>query len=170
MDIILRLKHWQVFPLLMLGFLLNNFTVEGDQTLTTILSVIGGIIYFSWPILIGHELNQLLPNHVKLNYNLFIFNGFVWLTVYLGITIISDGEGVTYNGIAALPGFYAFYALLHCLMFPARALKSIERNKKVDVGECFGTFFLILFLPIGIWFLQPRINKADERRREVSIE
>jgi len=76
------------------------------------------------------------------------------------VSIISDGEGMTFNGLAALPGFYVMYALLHCHMFPARTLKSIERGEKVAIVECFGVFFLIIFLPIGIWFLQPRISKV----------
>jgi hypothetical protein len=76
--------------------------------------------------------------------------------------IISGGQGMEFNGVAALPGFYVFYALLYYISFPARTLKSIENGKKADFGEYFGDFFLIVFLPIGIWFLQPRINKVTQ--------
>ena len=67
-----------------------------------------------------------------------------------------------FDGIAALPGFYVFYALLYCMSFPARILKSIEKGKRADFGEYIGDFFLVVFLPIGIWFLQPRINKVTQ--------
>lgn len=74
--------------------------------------------------------------------------------------VVSDGQGMTFSGVEAIPGFYVFFAFLHFLMFPARTLKSIEKDKKADIGECIGDFFLIVFLPIGIWFLQPRINRV----------
>lgn len=90
----------------------------------------------------------------------------MWLTAYAAVMIISDGEGMTFNGLAALPGFYVFYAFLYFMMFPARALKSIEKGKKADISEYIGDFFLIIFLPIGIWFLQPRMNKVAEASQQ----
>ena len=139
---------------------MNGTDIESNPTLTTILTVTGGVLYFSWSLLVGHGLYQLSPKKVDLNYNLFIFNGFVWITAYVIVMTISDGQGMTFNGLAVLPGFYVCYAILHYLMFPARILKSIEKDGKADIGECIGDFFLILILPIGIWFLQPRINKV----------
>jgi hypothetical protein len=160
MNFFLRLKHWQVFLILISGLVASNFKIVDNQMLTAILLLIGMIIYFSWILFVGHGLYQLLPDKIELNYNLFIVNSFVWLAAYLAIMIISDGEGMTFTGLAALPGFYVFYAFLHFMMFPARALKSLEKGKKADIGECIGDFFLIVFLPIGIWFIQPRINKV----------
>jgi len=160
MNFILRLKHWQVFLILILGLFINNFTIEDNQTLTTILRLTGAVIYFSWGLLVGHGLYQIASDKLNLNYNLFLINSFVWLTAYMIVIIISDGQGMTFTGVEALPGFYVFFAFLHFLMFPARTLKSIEKDKKADIGECIGDFFLIVFLPIGIWFLQPRINKV----------
>jgi hypothetical protein len=169
MNFILELKHWQVFLILIAGLFISSLKIENNQTLTTILALTGIIIYFSWILFVGHGLYQLLPHKIELNYNLFIINSFVWLTAYVAVIVISDGEGMTFNGIAALPGFYVFYAFLHFMMFPARTLKSIERGRKADVGECIGDFFLIIFLPIGIWFLQPRINKVTENQKDKLI-
>lgn len=160
MNFILRLKHWQVFIILIIGLFVGNFEIEGNQTLTAILLSFGMTTYFLWILLVGHGLYQILPEKIDLNYNLFLINSFIWLTAYIIVMVISDGQGMTFKGLAALPGFYVFYAFLYFLMFPARTLKSIEKNKKADIGECIGDFFLIVFLPIGIWFLQPRINKV----------
>jgi hypothetical protein len=160
MNFILRLKHWQVFIILIVGLFINNFTVIGEPTLTTILRVTGIIMFFGWGLLVGHSLYQLLREKIDLNYNLFLINSFIWLTSYVIVIVLSDGEGMTFNGVAALPGFYVFYAFLHFLIFPVRLLRSIEKNQKASIGECIGDFFLVVFLPIGIWFLQPRINKV----------
>jgi hypothetical protein len=162
MNFILRLKHWQVFLALIVGLFVSSFNIEDNPTLTTILLLAGMTIYFSWMLFVGHGLYQLVPDKIELNYNLFIINSFVWLTAYIAIMIISDGEGMSFTGLSALPGFYVFYAFLHFIMFPVRTLKSIEKGRKADIGECIGDFFLVVFLPIGIWFLQPRINKVTE--------
>jgi len=159
---ILKFKHWQIFLIIILGLFIRNFSINNDLTFKTIFSITGTVIYFLCPFLIGHELYQLLPRKVELNYNLFVINSFVWLTAYIIVMVISNGQGMVFHGIEALPGIYVFYALLNYFAFPARTLKSIELNRKATLGEYIGDFFLIVFLPIGIWFLQPRINKIAE--------
>lgn len=160
MNFILRLKHWQVFIIVMIGLFINNFTVVDNPTLTSILRVTGIVLFFIYILSMGHGLYQLLPDGINLNYNLFLINSFIWLASYVIVVVLSDGHGMTFSGVAALPGFYVFYAFLHFLIFPVRALKSIEKNQKASIEECIGDFLLIVFLPIGIWFLQPRINKV----------
>lgn len=85
MKSILELKHWQVFIILMLALLLNNFTIEDNKALTTIFSISGAIIYFMWPLLVGHGLYQILPDRINLNYNFFIINSFIWLTLLMSL-------------------------------------------------------------------------------------
>ena len=48
---------------------------------------------------------------------------------------------------------------IYIVYFAAKTLKTIELNKEFKFKELSRVFFLILFLPIGIWFIQPRINK-----------
>src|SRR5689334_19610621 len=131
MNFVLRMKHWQLFLILMVASVLSGIRIENNQTLTTILLVIDWLIFFSWVLLVGHGLYHLLPVGIRLNYNLFIFNSIIGALSYLAVIIISDGEGVTLNGLSALPGFYVAYALLYVVMFPVRTLKSIEKRGKV---------------------------------------
>jgi len=70
---------------------------------------------------------------------------------------------VTFNGLAVIPMFYVFYASLHFIAFPVKTLKSIELNRKASFGDYIGDFFLMFLLPIGIWFLQPRIRQIIEK-------
>jgi hypothetical protein len=159
MRFVLTAKHWQVFLYLMLGMFINNFTVEGHEDITTILSIVGYVMVYSWPLVLGLELYNYLPEKIKLNYNLFVFNGFVALAAHVAVIIVSNGQGMTFDGLSALPGFYAFYAFLHLLAFPGRTLKSIEMDQKASFNDYIGNFFLVLFWPIGVWFVQPRVNK-----------
>ncbi|SDC79991.1 hypothetical protein SAMN05216323_105213 [Williamwhitmania taraxaci] len=94
------------------------------------------------------------------NYNFFLINIFIWFLAIVAIVILSDGKGMTFNGLAAIPVFYVVYAFFYSLAFPAKMLKSIEKDSDVTFGEYFGDFLMIVILPIGIWFLQPRVNKV----------
>ncbi|TCC96167.1 hypothetical protein EZ449_22435 [Pedobacter frigidisoli] len=135
-----------------------------------IIRILGAIIYSLWPILTGNELNQLLPKRVEVNFNFFLINIFICLGTFISILILSSGEGMTFSGIYAIPMFYVFFAILYCLAFPVKLLKCIETGKEVSLGQYIGDFFLVLFLPVGIWFLQPRVNKVVENVRLARLE
>ena len=166
MGKILRAKHWQIFIILIISIFISNFNVENSITTTLILKMIGISLYFLYPFLIGLFLYDYLPNTIRLNHNFFLINSFIWISTYLIIIILSDGKGMTFNGLAAIPMFYVLFAFLHYLSFPVKTLKSIEIEKKARFGDYIVDFFLILFLPIGIWFLQPRINKILEPKEK----
>lgn len=170
MKSILTLKHWQIFPTLVAGGMMYQFTIEGDQLSTMIIRILGAVIYSLWPILTGNELNQLLPKRVTVNFNFFLLNILIGLGAVISMLVLSDGEGMIVTGIYVLPMLYVFYAVLYCQAFPAKLLNCIETGKEVSIGHYLGDFFLVLFLPIGIWFLQPRINKVVEAERLARLE
>jgi len=163
----LSLKHWQAFFIIIIGLFIQNLTITSNPTASWICTIVGAVIYSSWPIVVGNELNYLLPKRVTLNFSFFLINVFIWLVVLIGAFVfVGEGETLTFTGLSALPFLYAFFAYFYCLAFPAKALKSIELNREANIGEYIGDFFLILFLPIGIWFLQPRLNKVVMIKRE----
>lgn len=162
MNRILKAKHWQIFILLIIGLIIGSINIENNTFLNVILLLTGMFIYMVYPFSIGIELQEYLPQAIKLNSNLFLFNSFIWFLAYSATMILTDGEGTMVTGIKALPFFYVFYAFIHFLSFPAKTLKSIEMGKRAKLGDYIGDFFMIVFLPIGIWFLQPRIKRVIE--------
>ena len=163
MTSVLRFKHWQVFFILILGLCLNNVRLPNNLILTVILSVTGGILYFSWIPIIGRALYRRLPKEIEFNYKLFVINSIIWLTAYTTLTIltIQTMENTFMYGQLFLTIFIlTFYSALSYYMFPAKVLKSIENRRKADNEDGFWYFLLFAFLPIGIWILQPRINKV----------
>jgi hypothetical protein len=159
MKFFLTAKHWQIFLILLMGLILNNFTVENQPLLTIILSVIGHLIIFCWPLILGIELYQYLPGRIEMSRTYFVINALIFLLTYTAIIIISEGEGMSFNGLEALPFMYVFFAFLHYMTFPARVLKSIKTGKRASFADYIGYVALIIFWPIGIWLLQPRINR-----------
>jgi hypothetical protein len=51
------------------------------------------------------------------------------------------------------------FCIFYCFYFTAKVLKTVELQKPVTFNDYAGEFFLIWFFPIGIWFIQPRINR-----------
>lgn len=45
------------------------------------------------------------------------------------------------------------------MYFVAKTITSVEMKKESHFSDYIGDFFLIWFFPVGIWFVQPRINK-----------
>lgn len=162
MNRILKAKHWQIFILLIIGLIIGSINIENNALLNVVFLLTGMFIYMVYPFSIGIELQEYLPKEINLNSNLFLFNSFIWFLAYSATMILTDGEGTMVTGIKALPFFYVFYAFIHFLSFPAKTLKSIEMEKRAKLGDYIGDFFMIIFLPIGIWFLQPRIKRVIE--------
>jgi hypothetical protein len=52
MNFILRLKHWQVFLILIAALFISSFKIKDNQTLTTILLLTGMTIYFLWVLFV----------------------------------------------------------------------------------------------------------------------
>ena len=163
MEVLLRAKHWQLFVYITLAGFLSILTITYNPDLTVILNVTGTVLYFFIPVVLGHSLNEYLPKSVGLNYGLFMFNSFVFMLSYPLTMLLSDGQGMEFTGLAAIPAFYVFYAYLNMLAFPMKLLTSIELDREATFREYLLDFFLLLFFPIGVWFLQPRINRAVQK-------
>lgn len=159
-----------MFIIIILAGLFANLKIENSPLLTLALSYSGSIFFLLWPLILGHELYQLVPKRITLKYNLFLINGFLWLMAYTVLIFIYDGNFHSNNGLIVLTGFYLMYALVQFMFFPVKTLKTIETGKPATFGEYFWDFILFVpFSPIGIWFVQPRINKIAERSPNVDI-
>lgn len=169
MSFILKLKHWQVFILIMIAGICTNSTVENNPDLDRILFFIGSLFFLLWPLILGHELYLHVPKKISLRYTLFIVNGFIWVAADVILIFVFDGSFESNNGLVVLAGFYLMYALFQYMSFPAKTLKTIENDKIARFGDYLADFLLFVFSPIGIWFLQPRINKIAERSPDVDI-
>jgi len=60
--------------------------------------------------------------------------------------------------------FFCMFCIFYCLYFNAKALKAAEWQRPVTFSDFAGEFFMIWFFPVGIWILQPRINKLFENK------
>ena len=127
-------------------------------------------VFFGWFYALATNLHKKLPGTVKMNlakYKLFLFIPAVYILlicifIFAFINIAIDQEVGLEPAIFALIiplHLFSLFCLFYCLYFNAKALKAVELQRPVTFGDYAGEFFLIWFYPIGIWIIQPRINK-----------
>lgn len=59
----------------------------------------------------------------------------------------------------------AMLSIFYAMIFAAKTIKSAELNKEATLSDYLGDFFLIWFYPLGIWILQPRIQKLLKKEK-----
>ena len=57
---------------------------------------------------------------------------------------------------------FSMFCIFYCLYFVAKTFKTVELQREVSFSDFAGEFFLFWFFPIGIWIVQPKINKMIE--------
>lgn len=144
------------------------------KNLLIIVRVFSTFVFMLWIWSICVGLNNLLPNLNRLYLNQFktIFYFYNIYFIYDLITsniIFSSLLSSKINFLEEIQRFTSFsnifldllslFSLIYFVYFSAKTIQTIELNKELKFKEFSRVFFLILFLPVGIWFIQPRINK-----------
>ena len=57
---------------------------------------------------------------------------------------------------------FSMFCIFYSLYFVAKTFKTVELQRQVSFSDFAGEFFMIWFYPIGIWIVQPKINKMIE--------
>ena len=58
---------------------------------------------------------------------------------------------------------FSMFCIFYSLYFVAKTFKTVELQREVNFSDFAGEFFMIWFYPIGIWIVQPKINKMIEK-------
>ncbi|WP_017733705.1 hypothetical protein [Nafulsella turpanensis] len=174
MNILLKLKHWQLFAISWgSGILLNLFAVL-DPFLVLKLFPLAMLLFvfgtFGWIWAIATGLHPLLPSGTDLNIRkfkiLFSIPVIYILLLCLGLGVIMMGD--QQDALSGMGGLTFIIILLHLLSmvcifygmrFAAKTLRAVELGRPVKFSDYAGEFFLLWFSIIGYWVIQPRINR-----------
>ena len=185
MTKLLTLKHWQLFGLLFVVPMIFQSVIMGsDITNINPIEMLGGSLiamilsfglFFRWVYALGTNLHKKLPDTATMNltfFKIFFFIPFVYM-LYIPVFLIVRLIDISYSALvygAKAPSFaskdflflfslISFSCLIYCIYFNAKALKTVEKQKAVTFSDFAIEFFLICFFLIGLWIIQPRINK-----------
>jgi hypothetical protein len=186
MKIFIDLKHWQVFLLTiglwflaeLLGvmwFLSDSKTSNLPLILYYLILGTANTIYFLWlanvsNYLYNHYLNPDLKKEVSLLLlNILLAIGYIgsllmithnlWFSHPINQSnydISQEPFPLTYVGIAV---FVFFMSIFYSLNLFSKIIVLAESQLKTPESEYFNVYVMAVIFPIGIWFLQPRINR-----------
>jgi hypothetical protein len=170
---LLRAKAWQIFALIIgLGvsgqIVATISLIRGMESPDGSLKVPLGFgietvlmmcCFLGWHWSIGTFLSSRVPSALRLKPGFFRF-ALVYPAIYVMcfIWMFKFLNGLLFSLILLLH-FLAMYCLFYLLYFVSKSLVMAETCKPASFNDYAGPFFSIWFLPFGIWFIQPRINR-----------
>lgn len=187
MNRFLKAKHWQIFMVtiglpIILEFIAIPVMIAGNNP-TIIMRVMPIIMtffiigFFGWFWAIATGLQYKVPEGVKMKvkkFNIFFFIPLIYIVFAFGLmgTIfdsttetgkeLSGGQIGEFIGIVVPLHLFSMFCIFYCLYFVAKTFKTVELQREVTFSDFAGEFFLFWFFPIGIWIVQPKINKMIE--------
>jgi len=168
----LRAKHVQIFLLFVVvcyvGPIITWLFIAGrtsqglqasDLLLLGLVTAIQVFGFLSWFLCVGLFLCTILRPALKPKVGFFevavvfpILYSFAVPTLFLNDSqLISD--------ILIPLHLFAMVCAFYCFSFVAKCLARVETGKAQPFSKYAGTFLLLWFFPLGVWIIQPKINR-----------
>jgi hypothetical protein len=179
MKKLLSFRHWQLFLLIVIYGAWTS-----PSPLKEIINSVAVITLALWLYAIGiygqdriEELG-LQPMNLKL----FKVNviGIAVLCAAALIYSLSQGGVNEANRVIAntvgpkdlifiLASLYAVFALFQTIIFASKTIAKLEYRREVTFNDYFNNLLLFCFFFIGVWFLQPKVNRLIAPEEEVAF-
>jgi hypothetical protein len=115
----------------------------------------GSMGFFFHSIVVADLRMEIQFFRFSLAYPVFYFPMFFLLVI--------SGTGISEQVIVPLH-LVCMVCLFYVLYFVSRDLVLAESGKPASFYDYAGAFFLLWFFPIGVWFIQPRVNRLYAER------
>lgn len=177
----LKAKHWQIFIIIFivpysLQFIAMTIT-KNDPDRMMIFSPFVMIIFFlglfGWFWSIATGLLGNIPEGVKMKikkFKVFLIIPMIYIPLVFGLmdTLFDNVANANGEPNGAMIGIsfaimfplhiLSMFGLLYSFYYVAKTYKTVELQREVTFSDFAGDFFLLLFFPIGVWIIQPKIN------------
>ncbi len=172
MKRLLQIKHWKLFIILITlifsNVLFSKFNLEiGSITslhISTLIALIYIVILFLLVLNIGLFTNRITENPYKFSNGLIIFSTICCIIGYseLNLSRLYLNSKTTPTTLTFVLPLFTIFGIIYTFYNIPKSLKSIELGRKAVFKEYIIDSILLFALPIGIWFIQPRINKLNK--------
>ena len=159
------IKHWQLFLLLMIPSLMPRVAQDSPTPNPMFFMVVmfALAIPILWMQAVGLTSNERLPIELKRKSIFFRVAGLVPFAYVLILFINGFPKPPSVNGtlqIWVVPmHLFTMFCFLYMLWFSSKQLGTLKKESETDFTDYAGLFFLMWFYPIGVWFVQPVVNK-----------
>ncbi|MBL7973385.1 MAG: hypothetical protein JNJ85_00635 [Candidatus Kapabacteria bacterium] len=206
-QFILKLKHWQLFVLMIALPSIGAMTIMGSMvsSLLTLdpatpeqfsqimksifiynlpFSIMATSIQYTWLWAVVKGLQHKIPGdidlHIKRFNIVFVSTIILLLLLYTLMYIMFSTLFASFPEQSVNPEYFVVFFItfpvnmamfgcsLYLMYFAAQTLKTVELQHKSGFDKCALEFVLFFFNIVGIWILQPRINKLMEDPQPLS--
>lgn len=181
----LKAKHWQLFlvlcgPIFLFTFytIIDVSSIFNEKSTTfdpngrvflkifPLLMIFFISIFFGWFWSMGIGLQQCIPSTIKMKvtrFKIFFWTPLIYILCFMfmiegSLFIISKDFEWIFALILPLH-LFSMFCMFYMLYFVSKTIKTAELQKEVRFGEFSNEFFSLWFYFIGIWFIQPKVNK-----------
>lgn len=175
-----------IFQIVTMGLMFSSFVTHTNPNPEMIFNYIKFLpivmilfvaIFFVWFWSVAVGLQKKVPENITMKVKKFKIFFFIPLAYMLFIMIfmvftmnglVNGGSepnvGLVVSMFAIIVPLHLFsmFCIFYSMYFVAKTFKTVELQQEVQFSDFAGEFFMIWFYPIGIWILQPKINKMIE--------
>ena len=175
-----------ILQIILMGSMISNFatnTIPDPKIMSNymkffpMIMVLFMVIFFGWFWSVAIGLQNKVPKNVTMKvkkFKVFFFIPMVYMVFILLFMAFAINELISNSGelnvvfigsmVAVIVPLHLFsmFCIFYTLYFVAKAFKTVELQREVKFSDFAGDFFMIWFYPIGIWIIQPKINKFVE--------
>ena len=170
MSFFLKLRHWELFLMLILPTALCLlWGVPFEPLVVASIGLFIMIVLFGWMLSVGTWCNAHLPEKRQSSVVPFIVALIIPL-VYLLLYILLYLPQLQADGPPDKPPLWllpmhmlSMLAIFYAFWFTSSKFKSLLENEDADFMIFSSTFFMLFIFPLGIWIIQPNVNQLYHR-------
>jgi hypothetical protein len=170
----LRAKNWQMALLFCVLCVAETVTTISTAALPNgvpktgpLLWCVSGLVellFLGWLWSMGSFLSSIVHPALRLNTGFFQF-ALIYPLLYVPGFIAFFQKPLPLLFAVVIPlHLVAMFCMLYNLYFVSKSLVLAETGKSASFYDYAGPFFLVWFFPVGVWFVQPRINCLFARK------
>ncbi len=171
------------FQVFLFTTIFSNINIDSEPDSTVffnyfkyfpLMMILFSLIFFGWFWSIAIGLQSKIPKEVKMKVNRFKIFFFIpliyilFISVFMGSIFGESIETMQQTEVTSiLPvfavifplHFFSMFCMFYMLYFVSKTIKTVELQRELRFSDFAGEFFLLWFYIIGIWIIQPKINK-----------
>lgn len=156
MKKILSLQHWQIFLLISI----RVWTPPSPFKLVTSLIAAATVLMWLYSVVIyGAKKAEQRGVFYSINLKFFKLNLVILVILFAGLTCVSHYGFNVPKLILQVCTFYTIFGTFYSMAAAAKTITSLTQQRNVPFKDYFLVFVMILFLFMGVWILQPKVNE-----------
>lgn len=121
-------------------------------------------LFYGWYWSVVFGLGGIIPRKARPDtkrFKLLFFLSLIFTVILIPLFSIQSSATPVFGLFAFILPLHilALIGLLYCMYFTAKTIKTAQLKQNASYSDFAGLFFLLWIFPIGIWIIQPKINK-----------